>query len=62
MVAGMLGHSSPSIVSTYAKVADDFRRRGIQKPKELRNASELPPPWLTCEAVLLEAFYLLPPR
>jgi hypothetical protein len=27
----MLGHSSPSIVSTYAKVADESRRNAIEK-------------------------------
>ena len=31
LVAGMLGHSSPSIVSTYAKVADETRKKAIQK-------------------------------
>ena len=30
-VAGMLGHSSPSIVSTYAKVTDEYRHAAIQK-------------------------------
>lgn len=39
MVAGMLGHSSPSIVSTYAKVVDEFRRQAIQKVELLRNSS-----------------------
>jgi integrase len=38
LVAGMLGHSSPSIVSTYAKVVDEFRRSAIQKLEALRNA------------------------
>ena len=36
MVAGMLGHSSPSIVSTYAKVVDEFRRQAIQKLEKLQ--------------------------
>ena len=30
-VARMLGHSSPSIVSTYAKVTDEYRHAAIQK-------------------------------
>lgn len=39
MVAGMLGHSSPSIVNTYAKV-DEFRNDAIQKLETLRVASK----------------------
>jgi integrase len=38
MVAGMLGHSSPSIVSTYAKVIDEFRRDAIQRLERLRES------------------------
>jgi integrase len=38
LVAGMLGHSSPSIVSTYAKVVDEFRRSAIQKLEMLRKS------------------------
>jgi integrase len=37
LVAGMLGHSSPSIVNTYAKVVDEYRRSAIQKLDVLRN-------------------------
>ena len=37
-VAGMLGHSSPSIVSTYAKVTDEYRHAAIQKLDALWNA------------------------
>lgn len=39
MVAGMLGHSSPSIVNTYAKV-DEFRSAAIQKLECLRATSK----------------------
>jgi len=39
MVAGMLGHSSPSIVQTYAKV-DEFRSDAIQKLESLRATSK----------------------
>jgi integrase len=38
LVAGMLGHSSPSIVSTYAKVVDEFRRDAIRKLETLRTS------------------------
>jgi integrase len=38
LVAGMLGHSSPSIVSTYAKVVDQFRRQAIQMLETLRDS------------------------
>lgn len=38
LVAGMLGHSSPGIVNTYAKIVDEYRRAAIQKLEELRNA------------------------
>jgi integrase len=31
LVAGLLGHSSPSIVHTYAKVLDEYRREAIKK-------------------------------
>jgi integrase len=43
LVAGMLGHSSPSIVSTYAKVVDEFSRQAIQKLENLRD-SQVPNP------------------
>lgn len=53
LVAGMLGHSSPSIVRTYSKVLDQFRRQAIGKletftksqlpnPKKLKDTSEHP--------------------
>jgi hypothetical protein len=32
------GHSSPSIVSTYAKVADETRKKAIQKLDDARNS------------------------
>ena len=35
---GMLGHSSPSIVSTYAKVADESRKKAIQKLNDARES------------------------
>ncbi len=38
LVAGMLGHSSPSIVSTYAKVVDQFRRQAIQMLETFRDS------------------------
>lgn len=38
LVAGMLGHSSTRIVSTYAKVVDEFRRAAIQKLETLRTS------------------------
>ena len=38
MVAGMLGHSSPSIVGTYAKLVDEFRRQAIEKLENLRSS------------------------
>lgn len=41
VVAGMLGHSSPSIVGTYAKVVDEFRRRAIQGMEKLRSDNQL---------------------
>ena len=34
----MLGHSSPSIVSTYAKVTDEYRHAAIQKLDALWNS------------------------
>jgi integrase len=37
-VAGMLGHSSTSIVPIYAKVVDEFLRAAIQKLETLRNS------------------------
>lgn len=36
LVAGMLGHSSPSIVGTYAKVVDESRKKAIQKLNDAR--------------------------
>jgi integrase len=41
LVAGMLGHSSPSIVSTYAKVVDEFRRQAIQRLENLRDSHQI---------------------
>lgn len=36
IVAGMLGHSSPAILSTYAKLIDEFRHQAIQKLEKFR--------------------------
>ena len=36
LVAGLLGHSTPSIVHTYAKVLDEYRRDAIKKLEEYR--------------------------
>lgn len=41
LVAGMLGHASPSIVNTYAKLRDEYRQAAIQKLDALWNAAEL---------------------
>ena len=35
-VAQMMGHSTPSILQTYAKVVDEYRRRAIHKLESLR--------------------------
>jgi integrase len=40
LVAGMIGHSSPSIVSTYAKVADESKKRAIQKLNDARRSHD----------------------
>jgi integrase len=37
-VAQMMGHSTPSILQTYAKVVDEYRRSAIQKLETLRIA------------------------
>lgn len=42
VVAGMLGHSSPSIVGTYAKLVDEFRQQAIQKLEKLRSEIQRP--------------------
>jgi hypothetical protein len=34
----MLGHSTPSILQTYAKVIDEYRRDAIRKLEALRRA------------------------
>src|SRR5205807_1674437 len=39
-VAQMIGHSSPSIVQTYAKAIDEYRRDAIRKLESLRPKSE----------------------
>jgi integrase len=39
-VAQMMGHSTPSILQTYAKVIDEYRRSAIQKLEDLRIAHE----------------------
>jgi len=40
-VAQMMGHSTPSILQTYAKVIDEYRRSAIQKLEGLRIAHEV---------------------
>jgi len=40
LVAGLLGHSSPSIVHTYAKVLDEYRRDAIKKLEEHRQSQK----------------------
>lgn len=40
LVAGLLGHSSPSIVHTYAKVLDEYRRDAIKKLEEHRESQK----------------------
>lgn len=39
-VAQMMGHSTPSILQTYAKVIDEYRRSAIHKLESLRIAHE----------------------
>jgi len=39
-VAQMMGHSTPTILQTYAKVIDEYRRSAIQKLEEFRVAHE----------------------
>jgi Phage integrase family len=39
-VAQMMGHSTPSILQTYARVIDEYRRSAIQKLEGLRVAHE----------------------
>jgi len=41
MVAGMLGHSSTSIVGTYAKVVDEFRRQTIKQLESFRTTKTI---------------------
>jgi integrase len=44
-VAQMLGHSSTSILSTYAKAVDEYRRDAIRKLENMRTSrSETPRP------------------
>jgi len=40
LVAGLLGHSSPSIVHTYAKVLDEYRRDAIKKLEQHRQSHQ----------------------
>jgi integrase len=37
-VAQIMGHSSPSILQTYAKAIDEYRRSAISKLQALRDA------------------------
>jgi integrase len=39
-VAQMIGHSSPSIVQTYAKAVDEYRRDAIRKMESLRHTDD----------------------
>jgi integrase len=41
-VAQMIGHSSPSILQTYAKAIDEYRRDAVRKLEEMRAAHA---PW-----------------
>jgi hypothetical protein len=40
-VAQMIGHSSSSILQTYARVIDDSRRDAIRKLEDLRQSQSL---------------------
>lgn len=40
LVAGVIGHSSTSIVQTYAKVVDEYRRDAIRKLEAYRNEQQ----------------------
>jgi integrase len=40
LVAGMLGHSNPSILQTYAKVVDEYRRDAIRKLESYRKTAQ----------------------
>lgn len=42
-VAQMIGHSSPSILQTYAKAIDEYRRDAVRKLEEMRAAHSLRP-------------------
>jgi len=45
-LAQMMGHSSPGIILTYAKVLDEFRRDAVKKLEEYRQSKvvdEMPP-------------------
>src|SRR5207248_1299201 len=41
-VAQMIGHSSPSILQTYARTIDDSRRDAIRKLEDLRKRQDVP--------------------
>jgi len=38
----LIGHSSTSILDTYAKAVDEYRRSAIARLENLREASSLP--------------------
>jgi len=38
----MMGHSTPSILQTYAKLIDEYRRNAIRKLEDLRKEHEEP--------------------
>src|SRR6202171_2729762 len=40
-VAQIMGHSSPSILQTYAKAIDEYRRSAISKLQALRDAQSI---------------------
>ena len=46
-VAQMMGHSSPSIVQTYAKAIDEYKRDAIRKLESLRPEYQIPAPSVT---------------
>ncbi len=43
-IAQMMGHSTPSILSTYAKAVDSIRRDAIQRLEALRESHAASPP------------------
>jgi integrase len=52
LVAGLLGHSTPSIVHTYAKVLDEYRRDAIRKLEGYRQNHQAKPDEPTTDVVI----------